>query len=153
MGKTSPAMEAFWSYTRAFQALDPKAVAAHFNEPALMITPRGVTALPNAAAVEQAYARIMAELPAQRYARTEFSAVEERRLGDDLTMLTGSGAWVDTAGQKFMPFGMTYTLRRAGERWRIVSAMIHGADTKSAPANSCARCNAATKPGSCRRQS
>ena len=124
----SPAAEAFWSYTRAFQKLDPKAVAAHFSEPALMITPRGVVALPNAAAVEQAYARVMAELPAQRYARTEFSRVEERRLGDDLTMLAGSGSWVDSAGEKFMPFGMTYTLRRTGESWRIVVAMIHNAD-------------------------
>ena len=95
-----------------------------------MITPRGVNALPNAAAVEQAYARIMAELPAQRYARTEFSPIEERELGDDLTVLTGSGTWVDTSGKKFMPFGMTYTLRRTGQKWRIVSAMIHGADAK-----------------------
>ena len=129
-GRVSPAIEAFASYAKAFQALDPKAVAAHFHEPALMITPRGVNALPNAAAVEQAYARIMAELPAQRYARTEFSPIEERELGDDLTVPTGSGTWVDTSGKKFMPFGMTYTLRRTGQKWRIVSAMIHGADAK-----------------------
>jgi ketosteroid isomerase-like protein len=128
--QASPAVEAFWSYAKAFQSLDPKAVAAHFHEPALMITPQGVNALPNAAAVEQAYARIMAELPAQRYARTEFSAVEEHRLGDDLMLLTGSGSWVDTSGKKFMPFGMTYTLRRTGQNWRIVAAFIHGVDAK-----------------------
>ncbi|HMJ55569.1 MAG TPA: nuclear transport factor 2 family protein [Polyangiaceae bacterium] len=128
--QASPAVEEFWKYTKAFQSLDPKAVAAHFNEPALMITPQGVNALPNNAAVEQAYARIMAELPAQGYARTEFSQIAERRLGDDLAMLTGSGNWVDKAGKKFMPFGMTYTLRRTGQSWRIVSAFIHGADAK-----------------------
>ena len=126
----SPAVEAFWSYTKAFQALDAKAVATHFAEPAMMITPQGVSALPNAAAVEQAYARIMAELPAQRYARTDFSEVQERRLGDDLTLLTGSGTWVDTAGKPFMPFGMTYALRRMGQKWRIVMAIIHSADAK-----------------------
>jgi ketosteroid isomerase-like protein len=128
--QASPAVEAFWKYTKAFQSLDSKAVAAHFNEPALMITPQGVNALPNTAAVEQAYARIMAELPAQGYARTEFSQIAERRLGDDLAMLTGSGNWVDKAGKKFMPFGMTYTLRRTGQSWRIVSAFIHSADAK-----------------------
>jgi ketosteroid isomerase-like protein len=128
--ESSPAIEAFRSYARAFQSLDPKAVATHFHEPALMITPRDVHALPNAAAVEQAYARVMAELPAQRYARTEFSQLEERRLGDDLTMLTGSGTWVDTSGKKFMPFGMTYVLRRASQHWRIVTAIIHGTDAK-----------------------
>ncbi len=126
----NPAVEAFRSYTAAFQALDSKAVAAHFHEPALMITPKGIDALPNAAAVEQAYARIMAELPAQRYARTEFSQLEERRLGDDLAMLTGSGSWIDTSGKKFMPFGMTYVLRRGSQGWRIVTAIIHSADAK-----------------------
>jgi ketosteroid isomerase-like protein len=126
----NPAVEAFRSYTAAFQALDPKAVAAHFHEPALMITPKGIDSLPNAAAVEQAYARIMSELPAQRYARTEFSQVDERRLGDDLTMLTGAGTWVDTSGKSFMPFGMTYVLRRTGQSWRIVTAIIHSANAK-----------------------
>jgi len=128
--QASPAVEAFWRYAKAFQSLDPKAVAAHFNEPALMITPQGVNAMLNAQAVEQAYARVMAELPAQRYDRTEFSRIDEHRLGDDLTMLTGSGSWVDKSGKKFMPFGMTYTLRRTGQNWRIVVAIIHSADAK-----------------------
>ena len=128
--QASPAVEEFWKYTKAFQALDSKAVAAHFNEPALMITPQGVNVLPDTAAVEQAYALIMAELPARGYARTEFSPIAERRLSDDLAMLTGSGNWVDKSGKKFMPFGMTYTLRRTGQSWRIVIAVIHSADAR-----------------------
>lgn len=126
----SPAVEAFWRYTKAFQSLDSQAIPPHFNEPAMMITPKGIQMLPNAAAIERAYASIMAELPAQRYSHTEFSPVEERRLGDDLTVLTGSGNWVDVDGRKFMPFGMTYTMRRTGSDWRIVVAIIHSADAK-----------------------
>ena len=128
--RASPAVRAFWKYTEAFQALDPKRVSAHFHAPALMITPRGVETLPDTAAVEQAYSRIMQELPAQRYDRTEFSRIEERRLGEDLVSLTGSGTWVDFEGEKFMPFGMTYVLQRVGEDWRIVIAMIHSADAR-----------------------
>ena len=71
--QAGPAVRAFRNYTDAFQALDPKRVATHFDAPALMITPRGIQALPDASAVEQAYSRIMQELPAQRYARTEFT--------------------------------------------------------------------------------
>jgi hypothetical protein len=59
-----------------------------------------------------------------------FSQVDERRLGDDLSMLTGSGTWVDTSGKGFMPFGMTYVLRRTDQRWRIVTAIIHSPDAK-----------------------
>src|SRR5882757_9335678 len=109
----SPAVETFEKYTQAFQSLDPKAVATHFNEPAMMITPDGVHVLPNTTAVEHAYARVMAELPAKRYARTEFSPLKERRLSDDLAELTCSGSWIDRSEQRFMSFGMTFTLRRA----------------------------------------
>ena len=122
------AVEAFESYTKAFQSLDPKAVAKHFHEPALMITPQGVKALATFEAVEREYGRIMAELPAQRYDHTEFLPLTERRLGDDLVLLTGGGSWIDKAGKKFMPFGMTYTMRRTGDDWRIVTAIIHAAD-------------------------
>jgi hypothetical protein len=90
----SPAVEAFWRYTRSFQSLNPGAMAAHFNAPALMITPQSVRALPDGAAVERVYAHVMAELPARRYARTDFSALEERRLSDGVVVLTGSGTWV-----------------------------------------------------------
>jgi hypothetical protein len=127
---TDTALAAFRSYTRAFQSLDPKWVARFFHEPALMVTPKGIEALPDAAAVERAYGRIMAELPAQRYARTDFTRIEERRLGDDLSEITGGGTWVDVAGRTFMPFGMTYTMRRGPSGWRIVTALIHGADPR-----------------------
>jgi ketosteroid isomerase-like protein len=126
--KRSPVLDAFQSYTRAFQSLDPKTTAASFHEPALMITPRGVEVLPDRAAVEWSYARIMAELPAMQYAGTKFKQVDERRLGDDLAQVTGSGTWVDQRGQEFMPFGMTYTLRKIGQTWRIVVAVIHSAE-------------------------
>jgi hypothetical protein len=123
--QASPAVEAFWSYTKSFESLDPGAIPRHFNEPALMITPLGVHVLPNAAAVEQAYARVMADARAQQYARTEFSTVTERSLSDGLSIVAGSGIWVDPIGRKFRPFGMTYTLRRTEGRWRIVAAFIH----------------------------
>ena len=121
----SAAGKTFWSYTRAFQSLNAKAVASHFHEPAMLITPRGVQALPNRSAVERAYAEIMAELKGTRYTRTEFSSVTEQRLSEDVVTLDGSGTWVDGAGKPYMPFGFTYTLRRAPDGWQIVVALIH----------------------------
>ncbi len=44
----------------------------------------GVAALRTIAEVEQAYERLMADLPSQGYAGTEFSSLEERQLNDDL---------------------------------------------------------------------
>jgi hypothetical protein len=123
--ETSPAIEVFWSYTRAFQAFDPKAVAAFFHEPAMLITPRGVLVLPNTWAVEQAYAEIMDQLRGGPYASTEFAGASERLLSDDLVELSGNGTWVDRDGRRYMPFGFTYTLRRIELGYRIVVALVH----------------------------
>jgi ketosteroid isomerase-like protein len=124
------ALGSFQTYTQAFQSLDAKAVSLRFYEPAILITPKGVVALSSAADVEQAYARIMAELPALGYAGTEFSAISERKLGDDLSLVTGGGTWKKASGERFMPFGMTYTLRRSGDEWLIVVAAIHAPDSR-----------------------
>ena len=123
----SEVLEAFRHYTQAFQALDARAVAEHFHEPAFFITPREVVSLPTIETVEHAYARVMADMPPD-YVRTEFSPLSVHRLSDDLTMVSGSGAWKNAANEDLMPFGMTYTLRRIGQTWRIVVAAIHAAD-------------------------
>jgi ketosteroid isomerase-like protein len=124
---TSEVLEAFERNAQAFQALDARAVARHFHEPALFITPREIRALPTAAAVEQAYAQVMADLPPE-YARTEFGPLSVHRLADDLAMVSGSGAWKTADNKDLMPFGMTYTLRLTGQAWRIVVAAIHAPD-------------------------
>jgi hypothetical protein len=125
----NPAIDTFWSYTRAFQALDAKAVATFFHEPAMMITARGVLALPNTWAVEHAYADIMDQLRGGLYASTEFSSVSERVLSDELVELAGNGTWVDREGRRYMPFGFTYTLRRTELGYRIVVALVHAPRT------------------------
>jgi ketosteroid isomerase-like protein len=123
--KTGEAVEAFRRYAQAFQTLDPKAVVPHFHEPALFIAPHGTFALPNGAAVEQAYRGVMSELPAMGYARTDFSQICETRLSDDLAVVSGAGAWKNASGKELSRFGMTYTMRRTGQTWRIVVAAIH----------------------------
>lgn len=128
---TSGAIEAFRTYARAFNALDPAAVAQYFHEPALLITPDRTIALPTRAVVEQTYRRVMADLPARGYVRTEFTPLSERRLSDDLAIVSGEGRWKNAADEDFMRFGMTYTLRRTGETWRIVVGAIHAPDGKA----------------------
>src|SRR5262245_56521071 len=121
---SNTALAAFNLYTQAFGALDAKAVSRHFHAPALLVTPKDVIALLDAAAVEQTYAGIMRELPSD-YTRTEFRNLQEHRLGDDVALVTGDGSWKNVANDDIMPFGMTYTLKRSGDTWLIVSAVIH----------------------------
>src|SRR5262245_18414140 len=126
-GAREEVLPTFHLYTQAFQALDARAVAQHFHEPAFFIAPGDVRALPTKGAVEQAYAKVMADMPPD-YARTELVALSVRRLGDDLAMVSGAGVWKNAANDDLMPFGMTVTLRRHGQAWRIVVATIHAPD-------------------------
>lgn len=128
---TAEPIAAFQRYTEAFHALDAGAVARHFHEPALLITPEDTVALSTIADVERTYARLMADLPRRGYARTEFSPLAGRRLGDDLAVVSGGGVWKNAADEDLMRFGMTYTLRRTGQTWRIVVAAIHAPDGSS----------------------
>jgi ketosteroid isomerase-like protein len=121
---SNTALAAFNSYTRAFGALDAKAVATHFHQPAMLVTPMDVIALSSADAVEQTYSKIMRDMP-RDYVRTEFRNLTERRLGDDVALVTGDGSWKNAANDDIMPFGMTYTLKRVGNSWLIVAAVIH----------------------------
>jgi ketosteroid isomerase-like protein len=129
--ETAGAIEAFRQYTQAFQALDARAVAQHFHEPALLITPNDVRAFPTITAVEQGYARVMAEMPPD-YQRTEFTPISASLLSDDLVILKGGGVWKNAANEDLMAFGMTYTLRRT-DRWRIVVGAIHAPDGAPRP--------------------
>ena len=115
------------SSTRRPSAHSTRGLSRYFYEPALLITPKEVIPLPTAAAVEQTYARIMGDMP-RDYTRTEFRGLSERRLGDDLALVTGSGSWKNASNDDIMPFGMTYTLRRTAGTWRIVVAAIHASD-------------------------
>ena len=112
----------------AFRSLDATAVAEYFSHPSLMITPEGVFAFTTARDVEQAYGRVMGELPARGYSHTEFGELTERRLSDDLALVAGNGVWKNTRGDELSHFGVTYTWRRVGDAWRIVVAAIHEPD-------------------------
>ncbi|MCC7126500.1 MAG: nuclear transport factor 2 family protein [Acidobacteria bacterium] len=125
--RISGALETFHAYAAAFQSLDAAAVARFFHQPAFFITPNETRALLTHADVERTYARVMQSLPPD-YVRTEFAAADAHRLGDDLAMITGHGAWKNTDEDDMMPFGMCYTLRRVDGTWQIVAAMIHAPD-------------------------
>lgn len=122
---TGSALEAFRSYAAAFQKLDAKAVAAHFHEPSLLITPMGIFSTLTAAGVEEVYRGVMRDISARGYARTEFSTLSERRLADGLVSVTGNGVQLTASGEELQPFGVTYTLKRSVSGWRIVVAAIH----------------------------
>ena len=118
-------VDAFKQYLRAFASQDPKAILAHYHEPCLVASDRGVVALPTSAEIEQFFARRMAESRAEGYASTEVVRLEGRRLGEALAIVSGVLAWKKASGEELRRFGLTYTLYRTGPAWKIAAAVIH----------------------------
>lgn len=119
------AIETFRSYAAAFQRLDARDVARHFHTPALLLAPHAVFPLESTAAVEETYRRVLGDAAAKGYARTEFSPLLERHLAEDLAVISGNGTWRKHSGEELQRFGVTYTLRKVEDDWRIVVAAIH----------------------------
>lgn len=126
--QTGEVLEAFKRYVEGFEGLSPRAVVPFYNEPAMLISPQGIVALPTGADVEKFFAGVMSNLRDQGYARSEFPRLAELLLSADLAIVTGVGVWRTKTGEELRRFGLTYTFCRAPQSWKIVVALIHDPD-------------------------
>jgi len=127
--KQGEAIGAFMRYVEVFERLNPQALASFYSEPALMISPAGIASLSTSASVEQFFDSVMADLKAQGYARSEFHRLAEHYLSNELALVSGVGVWKKASGEQLRRFGLTYTLRRTHQSWRIIVATIHDEDS------------------------
>jgi ketosteroid isomerase-like protein len=127
-GKTGEAVEGFKRYAEVFARLDARAIVSFYNEPALLISPQGIVALSTGADVERFFGRLMADLRADGYAKSEFPLLAEHYLSSDLAVVSGVGVWRKANGEELRRFGLTYTLCRALPSWKIVVAVVHDPD-------------------------
>ena len=127
------AIEAFKRYVEAFEGLSPRAVVPFYNEPALLVSPQGIVALPTSADVEKLFDGLMSDLRGQDYAKSEFPRLAELPLNDDLAIVTGVGVWRKKTGEELRRFGATYTFCRTPQSWKIVVAVIHDPEASLSP--------------------
>lgn len=119
------AVDAFRRYTEAFQSLDPRAPGQHFHQPALMVSPDGVFAVPDADAVARAYAGVMSRLPTLGYARSRFLELSGERLSPELAVVRGTCVWETADRKELQRFEISYTMRRVDGAWKILTALIY----------------------------
>jgi hypothetical protein len=76
-------------YYAAFSTLDIQAVLPYFHQPALLIGPLGVIALPTPAALVPVFGPVMDDLRRQDYQRSELDLQQLKLLGDKSALATG----------------------------------------------------------------
>jgi len=96
-------------YYKAFSTLTVQSILRYFHQPALLIGPSGVIALPTAEAVVPIFGPIMESLRQREYLRSEISvnqlAVSQRHIGiGDGRGHTVQDRWsTDGAGGPYLP--------------------------------------------------
>jgi hypothetical protein len=126
-------------YYKAFSTLDPEAIAPFFHEPSLLISPLGVTAARDGAAVGHTFTPVLQGLRTRGYGRSELTMLNVRQLSATVIWASGVAVRYKVDGSELERAGVTYVLNKAGSDWKMAVTILHDADralrteTRAAP--------------------
>jgi hypothetical protein len=121
-------------YYKAFSTLTVESILPYFHQPALLIGPSGVFALPTAEAVVSIFGPVMENLRQREYRRSEFSLQHLRLLSAASALATGVAIRYKTDGQEMERVGLTYLLYKSDGGWKFAVMALHDMD-KVAPSS------------------
>ena len=116
-------------YFRAFGKLDVQAILPYYLEPSVLITARGVAAMPTHAAMAAAFTPLMEGLRARGYARSELTTLHMKRLSATATLVSGVAVCYKADGQELERTGVTYVLHKTDNGWKIAVTVGHDAES------------------------
>jgi uncharacterized protein (DUF1330 family) len=120
-------VQSFKAYLETFQTLDPGATRQYLHVPCIFIGDGGVRVMSSAAEAEAFLAAVMRDLQTRGYGRSEVTQLHVRAMSDCSALVSVGRVRVTTTGQEMERLGETYTLRKIGDDWKIVVAMVHDA--------------------------
>lgn len=115
-------------YLASFVTLDAHRIAAHFNEPFVLISANGASALATRDDLEAWLKPGYAKLKAQGYARSEWTQLRAKTLGNGVVIVSTAIARYKTDGSVLETLGSTYLLRKGADGWGIAAQVPHAAD-------------------------
>jgi len=120
---TATITQAFERYVDTFQSLDPKATRRHVHVPAVVLDTRGPIVLSTEADAEAFLTRVMRDLAARGYTRSEITESYVHVLGETTALVSVNRIRYASAGREMDRLGETYTLLKTGDDWKIVVAV------------------------------
>jgi hypothetical protein len=121
-------------YYKAFSTLTVQSILCYFHQPALLVGPSGVVALPTAEAVIPIFGPVMESLRQREYLRSEFSLQQLRFLNTTSALAMGVAVRYKTDGQEMERVGLTYLLHKSDSGWKFAVMALHDTD-KATPTN------------------
>jgi ketosteroid isomerase-like protein len=115
-------------YYEAFSTLNIQSILRYFHQPALLIGPSGVIALPTPEAVIPIFGPVMENLRQREYRRSELSLQQLRLLSATAALATGAAIRYKTDGQEMERVGVTYLLHKGDSGWKFAVMTLHDTD-------------------------
>jgi hypothetical protein len=122
-------IQTYHNYVQAFQTLNPKSILPFYHVPYMSLSFREVRVLNTPAEIEEGFARNMAILRENKYARTDIVELYARAMSKGLALVSvilerysSEGEQLGGAGKTY---NYTYTFYKADNHWKIVAVMAH----------------------------
>jgi len=121
-------------YYKAFSTLTVQSILRYLHQPARLIGPSGVIALPTPEAVVPIFGPVMESLRQREYLRSEFSLQQLRLLSATSALAMGVAIRYKNDGQAMERVDITYLLHKGDGGWKLAVIALHDTD-KVAPNN------------------
>ena len=116
-------------YYRDFSTLNVQAILPYFNEPSLLVGPRGVIPIPNHAALVAVFGPVMEGLRAKGYGRSKFEPDYIKPLSSSASLIWGEAVRYNADGQQLERVGITYLLHETESGWKFATVILHDPNT------------------------
>ena len=115
-------------YYNSFSTLDVQSILRYFHQPALLIGPLGVIAIPTPAAVVTIFGPVMEDLRQRKYRRSELSLQQFTLLSATSALAAGAAIRYKTDGHELERVGITYVLHKGTDGWKFAVMVLHDTD-------------------------
>src|SRR5689334_22287466 len=115
-------------YYKAFSSLDVESILPYFHQPALLVGPSGVIAIPTPATVVSIFGLVMDNLRQRKYGRSELSLQQFKLLTATSALAVGAAIRYKIDGQELERVGLTYLLHKGNDGWKFAVMALHDTD-------------------------
>ena len=118
-------LDTFNDYSKKFELLKPGELTPFYHYPSILISDDKAAALKNKLEAWFVLTKVMGDLKKENYHHSVMRDLKVKFLSEKLATITGAAKRVREDKSVIIDFGLTYTLRKMGNEWKIIAGIIH----------------------------
>ena len=126
-------LKTFKEYGEKFESLKPGEIIPYYHYPSILISDDKAVALKNQLEAWLVLKKVMGDLKQQGYKYNLMRDLKVTFQSDNLATITGAATRFKQDNSVILDFGLTYTLRKVSDRWKIIAGIIHDVVPPSIP--------------------